>query len=80
MKLTAEVTLYPFNEEYLPPIRGFIAFLNGIDGLSVSTYPTCTIISGDDQLVLDTLRDGMRWVQNEHGKVVLISKFLPQHD
>ena len=77
MTLTAELSLYPFNPDYIPPIKGFIAFLNDVDGLHVETHATCTIISGEDQLVFDTLRDGLRWCSDQHGKVVLVSKFLP---
>ncbi len=77
MILTAELSLYPFNPDYIPPIKAFIAFLNGVDGLHVETHATCTIISGEDQLVFDTLRDGLRWCSEQHGKVVLVSKFLP---
>jgi hypothetical protein len=76
MLMTAELSLYPFDEEYIPPIKGFIGFLNGIEGLTVETHATCTIISGEDQLVFDTLRDGLRWCREEQGKVVLVSKFL----
>ena len=78
MNLTAELSLYPFSTDYLPPIKAFIAFLNGVEGLHVETHATCTIISGEDQLVLDTLRDGLRWC-HERGKCVLVSKFLPGH-
>lgn len=77
MQMTAELTLYPFNADYLPPIKGFIAFLNNIEGLRVETHATCTIISGNDQLIFDTLRDGLRWSSEQHGKVVLVSKMLP---
>ena len=77
MRLTAELSLYPFDPDYIPPIKAFIAFLNDVEGLHVETHATCTIISGEDQLVLDTLRDGLRWTSEHHGKVVLVSKFLP---
>lgn len=78
MQMTAELTLYPFNADYIPPIKGFIDFLNGIDGLQVETHATCTIVRGEDQLVFDTLRDGLRWCREHHGKLVLVSKFLPE--
>lgn len=78
MQMTAELSLYPFDADYLPPIRGFIEFLNGIDGLQIETHATCTIVSGEDQVIFDTLRDGLRWCNRQHGKVVLVSKFLPQ--
>ncbi len=77
MHLTAELSLYPFNEDYLPPIKGFIKRLNQVEGLQVETHATCTIIAGEDKLIFDTLRDGLRWADSQHGKVVLVSKFIP---
>ena len=77
--MTAELSLYPFNETYIPPIKAFIENLNRVEGLHVETHATCTIISGEDQLVFDTLRDGLRLSLSEHGKIVLVSKFLPGH-
>lgn len=79
MQMTAELSLYPLNADYIPPIQGFIDFLNDIEGLSVQTHATCTIINGEDQLVFDTLRDGLRWCKSQHGNVILVSKFLPGH-
>ncbi|MAT91624.1 MAG: hypothetical protein CME59_03400 [Halioglobus sp.] len=76
MLMTAELSLYPFDEDYIPPIKAFIDFLNAVPGLCVETHATCTIISGEDQLVFDTLRDALRW-SRERGKVVLVSKMLP---
>ena len=77
MQMIAELTLYPFNADFKPPIKAFIAYLNEAEGLTVQTHATCTIISGEDDLVLDTIRDGLRWCSEQHGKVVLVSKFLP---
>jgi len=79
MNLTVELSLYPFNADYVPPIKAFIARLNEVDGLHVETHATCSIISGADQLVLDTLRDGLRWCHDQPGKFVLVSKMLPGH-
>ena len=79
MDLTVELSLYPFDENYKPPITAFIALLNSVQGLHVETHATCSIISGEDQLVLDTLRDGLRWCNDQPGKFVLVSKMLPGH-
>ena len=77
MQMMAELTLYPFNADFKPPIKAFIAFLNDVPDLTVETHATCTIISGEDALLFDTIRDGLRWCSEQHGKVVLVSKFLP---
>lgn len=80
MNLTVELSLYPFDANYIPPIKAFITLLNAVEGLHVETHATCTIVSGDDQLVLDTLRDGLRWCDAQPGKFVLVSKMLPGHE
>lgn len=79
MNLVAELSLYPFDEDYIPPIKAFIEYLCDVEGLHVETHATCTIISGEDQLVFDTLRDGLRWCNAQPEKCVLISKMLPGH-
>ena len=80
MRMTAEVTLYPFNADFLPPIRGFIALLNNVEGLRVDTFPTCTVISGEDTLVYDTLRDAGRWCREQHGQIAIVTKLLPGYE
>ncbi|GAB5450592.1 MAG: hypothetical protein Hals2KO_09200 [Halioglobus sp.] len=79
MRMTAELSLYPFDADYIPTIKAFIEFLNRVEGLHVETHATCSIIHGEDQLVMDTLRDGLRWCRENEHKVVLVSKYLPGH-
>lgn len=79
MMMTAELSLYPFDTDYIPPIKAFIAFLEGVEGLHVETHATCTIIHGEDQLLMDTVRDGLRWCHDQEQRVVLVSKFIPGH-
>ncbi len=76
MIMTAELSLYPFSEGYITLIQAFIAFLNDVPELQVETHATCTIINGDDQLVMDTIRDGLRWCEKQDRKFVLVSKFI----
>ena len=46
MLLSAEISMYPLAESYIPPIDAFIEKLNSYAGLKVETFPTCTVIIG----------------------------------
>ncbi|WP_339899012.1 YkoF family thiamine/hydroxymethylpyrimidine-binding protein [uncultured Gilvimarinus sp.] len=77
MQLSVELSMYPFNGDYLPPIKGFIDWLNEQPGIRLQTVATCTIITGDYDRVMDVLRDGFKVSMEEHGKAVFVAKFLP---
>lgn len=77
MQLTVEISMYPFNENYIPPIQGFIDWLNNEPGIAIQTHATCTIVTGDYQQVFDILRRGMEYSYNTWGKAVFVTKFLP---
>jgi len=77
MKLSVEISMYPFNEDYIPPIKGFIDWLNQHRDVMIQTMPTCTIVTGDYDRVMDLLRDGLKYSYNTYGKAVYVTKFLP---
>ncbi|WP_041522034.1 YkoF family thiamine/hydroxymethylpyrimidine-binding protein [Gilvimarinus agarilyticus] len=77
MQLSVELSMYPFNGDYLPPIKGFIDWLNEQPGIRLQTVATCTIITGDYDRVMDVLRDGFKVSMEQHGKAVFVAKFLP---
>lgn len=80
MKLSVEISMYPFNENYIPPIKGFIDWLNQQDGIKIQTVPTSTLITGDYDRVMDLLRDGLKYSYETYGKAVFVTKFLPNHE
>lgn len=77
MKLSVELSMYPFNEDYIPPIKGFVDWLHRQEGVRADTLPTCTIITGDYDRVMDLLRDGLKYSHEHYGKAVFVAKFLP---
>lgn len=80
MILSAEITLYPLQDDYLPVIKAFLARLSEKVEVKCETFPTCTVLSGDDRQVLDTLGDMMRWSHDTLGKGVFVVKFLPGYE
>ena len=80
MILTAEISLYPNNQDFIPPIDSFIARLNSYDGVKVETFPTATIVQGVYDLVMDILKAEMKPHREQHGMGIFVTKFIPGYE
>jgi uncharacterized protein YqgV (UPF0045/DUF77 family) len=80
MILTAEISLYPNNQDFIPPIDSFIARLNSYDGVKVQTFPTATIVQGEYDLVMDILKAEMKSHREQHGMGIFVTKFIPGYE
>ena len=79
LTLTVELSLYPLTEDYIPPIREFIAWLQEAPDVHVETDPTATIVHGEYHAVYALLERTMREARERFGPVVFVSKFIPGH-
>ncbi len=77
MKLTAELSLYPLQEQYIPPIEDFIGDLRGRDGVQVVTNAMSTQLCGDCEAVFDLVSAALQASYARYGRQVLVCKFLP---
>lgn len=77
MKLTAELSLYPLNEEYIPVIQDFINAVREHGGLDIVTNAMSTQICGDFDRVFALIRQELKASFERHGKQVLVCKFIP---
>jgi len=77
MKLTAELSLYPLQEEYLPVIQGFIAQLGAHADLEVARNAMSTQICGDYARVFEVVSQTLQQSVRTFGKQVLVVKFIP---
>ena len=80
MQITVELSLYPFNTDYKTLIKDFITELNKQDGLQTTTFPTSTMIHGEYNQVMDSLKKLIAWSYDAHGREVFVAKFIPGHD
>lgn len=80
MKITLEISMYPFNEDYKTLIKGFIDELNKRRGLVINTSMTSTTVHGDYEHVFDTLKEMIAWSYETHGRAVFVTKFIPGHE
>jgi uncharacterized protein YqgV (UPF0045/DUF77 family) len=55
MQIAAELSLYPLSDQYIPPIRDFIARLNARPGISVVTNSMSTQVGGEFDVVFEAL-------------------------
>lgn len=80
MKLSAEITLYPLQDDYLPAIKGTIDKLNTYTDISVTTFPTATILVGEYSAVMSAINDVVAWSYTTFGKCIFITKFIPDYE
>lgn len=76
MRLAAELSLYPLQENYIPAIKSFIDRLNTYTDLQVKTCETSTIVVGDYEIVMHILGEEMRQTHDEVGQAIFVCKFL----
>ena len=75
MKTSAEISYYPLNEEYVPPIRGFIDRINTYDGLTVRTNGMSTQIFGEYDILMNALSKEIR-ESFKHPHSVFVMKII----
>ena len=76
MKLAVEISLYPLNEDYVKYIKAFIDRLYEDKALFVSTSHTSTIVSGEYDHLIETMRIEMKKTFDELGQAIFVCKFL----
>ncbi|MDM3872420.1 hypothetical protein QSV34_13795 [Porticoccus sp. W117] len=77
MKLTVEISMYPFNEDYVPPIHGIIERFNSYADIKVKTVPTSTLLTGEYDRLMAVLTKEIKHCFDTYGKAVYVAKFLP---
>ena len=76
MKLTAELSLYPLNEQYIPVIKAFIDAVQQHGDLEVVTNAMSTQLCGDYDRVLNVVQQELLASFERFGKQVLVCKFI----
>jgi uncharacterized protein YqgV (UPF0045/DUF77 family) len=72
MNISIEISYYPLNMEYVPPIREFIDRLNTYQELTVQTNGMSTQVFGEYETVFDALKKEIRAsFENPHSVFVM---------
>jgi uncharacterized protein YqgV (UPF0045/DUF77 family) len=80
MNVTAEISMYPMREDFIPPIDAVIEKLNSFDQLNVQTVATATILIGDYDLVMNAIKETLRWSHAAYGTSVFAVKIIPGYE
>lgn len=78
--LTAEISLYPNDQDFIPPIDAFIARLNRYDNVKVQTFPTATIVVGEHDTVMDIIKRETKAHREEFGMGIFVTKLIPGYE
>ena len=76
MRIAVDISLYPLDADYVPPIKDFIERLNRQPGLSVETNAMSTQIAGDHERVFAALAEETRATFASAPRAVFVMKVL----
>ena len=76
MDIAVELSLYPLNADYIPPIKDFIERLNADKRLKVVTNSLSTEVFGPYDLVFETLTRELRTTFQTNDKAVFVMKVV----
>ncbi len=76
MIVAIDISLYPLDKNFIPPITDFIARLNGYPTLTVTTNSMSTQIEGEYDLVMDIINQEIKETFENHDKSVFTIKIL----
>ena len=80
MKLSVELTAYPLEDKYLPVIEKFIEHLRNYSNIKLEVYPTCSVLFGNHDDVMEVLSLSIKWSVENKNNIVFVSKFLPNYE
>jgi uncharacterized protein YqgV (UPF0045/DUF77 family) len=76
MRTAVEISLYPLDADYIPPIKAFIDRLNTYPELQVTTNAMSTQIAGEHARVFEILGKETAITFGERGRKVFVMKVL----
>ncbi len=76
MRVAVDISLYPLDQDFIPPIQDVIDRLNAHEALEVLTNPMSTQIRGEYDVVMAALNQEIRVSFEQVPKAVFAIKIL----
>ena len=76
MRVAVDISLYPLDADFIPPIKDVIERLNAYPGLEVVTNPMSTQLRGDYEDVMAALNKEIKVTFDRVPKAVFAMKIL----
>ena len=80
MRTTLEITLYPNDKDFIPPIKALIGRLNQYPDVKVQTFPTATVLCGEHDVVMEILRKESALQREQFGMGPIVVKVLAGYE
>ena len=80
MQVTIDVSMYPNKEDFIPPIMGFIKTINTYSDLKIITFPTSTVVQGEYQHAMNSVKETILVCQKEFNNAVYVIKVIPGYE
>jgi uncharacterized protein YqgV (UPF0045/DUF77 family) len=76
MKITVDISMYPLDSDYKPPIKKFIRRLRTYPDLEIVSNQLSTQLCGEFEEVTAALNSCMHETMLEDGRVVFVTRYL----
>jgi len=76
MQIAVDISLYPLNGEYIPPIKDFIERISRHPGLTLEFNSLSTQVRGEFDVVMDALRSEVRQTFAGPDRAVFVMKMI----
>ena len=76
MRIAIDISLYPLDADYVPPIKDFIERLNRRSGLRVETNAMSTQVAGEHDRVFAALAEEAKTTFASSSRAVFVMKVL----
>ena len=76
MKISVEISMYPLDANYIPPILAFIERLNAHENITVKTNSMSTQVFGSFDAVMHAIQESTRATFAEDRKVSMVMKVI----
>lgn len=76
MKIAVDISLYPLDKDFIPPIKNFINRLNNYNSIEVITNNMSTQIIGEYEVIMSILNNEIRDTFEELPKAIFAVKIL----
>jgi len=76
MRVAVDISLYPLDADFIPPIRDVIERLNQYDDIEVVTNPMATQLRGEYETVMNALKQEIAVTFEAIPKAVFAIKIL----
>ena len=76
MQTSIDISLYPLKEDYIPAIKDFIRRISSKEDIHVVRGDLSTQLFGDYDVIMDLLKEEIRYSWLNFGKGIFVIKFL----